>query len=354
VTRFLLALATAGVIGLVAAGCAPVLVSRPYLVALWPAAGTTLPVARTTFDLTFNEPLGPESTWAAVWRDEDGSPLSVDSTVERLDPRRLSVVLREPRVGAYRLHWHVVAARTAATTDGEQTFSMQDESAPPPRVVLSRPAAETGDKLEVAGRGFGKRCSVRLTIGDDDQALSTIETDAQGSFVAESRVPPTVPFGEQPVSATDTCGAAATAALRVRWGGWPPLVAYDVGHSGPGPGEVTFSINLRNRSDYFLERVRIVLADPNGANFVAADPVPKRQDRAIVWEVPTLDRGVLGPFRVTYRVRGTVASKAWIEFRHRRPHGCTGDDCQPAFVSDTISESTPVSPARPFNARSAL
>src|SRR5436309_7562617 len=57
-------------------------------------------------------------------------------------------------------------------------------------------------------------------------------TDAQGSFAVEARVPENVPFGEQPVSATDMCGAAATAALEVRWGGWPPLVAFDVGQIG--------------------------------------------------------------------------------------------------------------------------
>ena len=58
-----------------------------------------------------------------------------------------------------------------------------------------------------------------------------------------------------------------------------------------------------------------------------------------------MDRGVLGPFRVTYRVAGAVTSRAWIEFRHRRPHGCSGDECLPAFVSETTSESTPVSAA---------
>ena len=327
------------------AGCAPVLSAPPHLVAAWPAAGVTLPVARTTFDLTFNQALSAEATWAAVWRDEDGSPVAADSAVEPSNPKRLSVIVREPIGGEYRLHWHAVSARTATAVDGEQTFSMQHESSAPPRIELSRQVAETGDKMEVTGMGFGKRCSVRLSIGDDEQVLSSIETDAKGSFAVEARVPQTVPFGEQPVVATDMCGPAATAAVQVRWGGWPPLVAFDVGQPGPAPGEVTFWVTLRNRSDYVLERVRVVLPDPPGANFVSADPAPKHQDQTVTWQIPMMDRGVLGPFRVTYRVTGSVTSHVWIEFRHRRLHGCSDDDCLPAFVSESTSESTPVSAA---------
>jgi methionine-rich copper-binding protein CopC len=343
VPRLFLILATASVVGLFGAACAPVLSAPPHLVASWPPAGVTLPVERTAFDLRFNHALSPEASWAAVWRDDDGMPISADSLVEPTNPRRLSVLMKEPVAGEYRLHWHAVGARTAAAVDGEQTFSLQDESTTPPRVELSRVAAETGERVEVSGTGFGQRCPVRLTIGDDEQALSSVETDAQGSFAVEARVPQNVPFGEQPVMATDMCGGVATAALQVRWGGWPPLVAFDVGQAGPAPGEVTFWVTLRNRSDYVLEHIRVVVPDPQGATFVSADPVPKRQDQTVTWVIPTMDRGVRGPLRVTYRVGGAVSSHAWIEFRHRRSHDCSGDDCLPAFVSETTSESTPVS-----------
>jgi hypothetical protein len=43
-------------------------------------------------------------------------------------------------------------------------------------------------------------------------------------------------------------------------------------------------------------------------------------------------------------VTDPVVSHARIEFRHRRPYGC-GDDCPPAFVTETTSESTLVFPA---------
>ncbi|MCA1645229.1 MAG: copper resistance protein CopC [Chloroflexi bacterium] len=343
--RLLRALPAVALCGLLAAGCAPALAAPPHLVAAWPGAGAKLPVAPTTFDLSFNHTLRAESTWAAVWRADDGSALPVETAVDPANSKRLHVALTRPSAGEFRLHWHAASARSSAAVDGEQPFSMQDESEAPPRVEVSSVSAEAGDKIEVAGHGFGKRCAVQLTIGDDEQVMTTIDADARGSFATDTRVPRDVPFGAQPVSATDTCGAAATTALQVRWGGWPPLVAFDVGQPGPQPGEVTFALSLRNRSDYVLEHVRVVLADPSGGAFVAADAAPKRQDQALVWEIPTMDRGVFGPVRATYRVAGAVTSHASIEFRHRRPRGCSGDDCLTAFVSETTSESTPVAPA---------
>jgi hypothetical protein len=187
---------------------------------------------------------------------------------------------------------------------------------------------------------------VTLTIGDDAQALNTVETDAHGSFGVDVRIPPGVPFGVQPISATDGGGGVAETAVQVRWGGWPPLVAFTVGQPGPAPGEATFSVSVRNRSDFLLERVRVALDDPGPGttSFVAAEPNADRQPGAVAWEIPVLDRGVAGPFRATYRTTATVASHARIEFRHRRPRGCPADECPPAFVSETTSDSTPVSP----------
>jgi methionine-rich copper-binding protein CopC len=331
------------VVGLATAGCAPGLTAAPRLVAAWPAAGATLPVAAHTFELTFNHALRAESTWAAVWREADGSPLASEAIFDT--PRRMRVRLQAPEVGQFRLHWHAVAARTAVAVDGEQDFSLQNESTVSPRLRLSRATAESGDKLELSGSGFGPRSAVRLTIGDDELALTTVDTDAHGTFDVEARVPAGVPFGMQPVSAVDAWGDSATAALQVRWGGWPPLVAYTVGQPGPGASEVTFTVGVRNRSDYVLERVRIYFDDPAGASFVAAQPSPLRFDGSLVWDVPSVDRGVVGPFRATYRVTGAVASHARIEFRHRRPSGCAGEDCLPAFISETSSDSAPVFPA---------
>ena len=344
--RFSTSLIVAVLAALVAAACAPILAAPPHLIAAWPLDEAHLSIAPYTFDLTFNRPLRPESTWAEAWRYEDGTQLPTDTLVEPGDPRRLTVHLQQPAAGQYRLHWHAVAAGTGAAADGEQDFSMQDESSGSPRIGVSQAVADSGDKLEVKGSGFSQKSSVTLTIGDDAQALNTVQTDAHGSFGVDVRIPPGVPFGVQPVSAIDGGGRVATTALQVRWGGWPPLDAFTTGQPGPGQGEVTFSMSVRNRSDYLLERVRVVLEDPdpNATSFVAAEPSPQRQERAIVWEIPVLDRGVVGPFRATYRATAAIASHARIEFRHRRPRGCAADDCPPAFVSETTSDSTPVNP----------
>jgi methionine-rich copper-binding protein CopC len=334
-----------GLIGWMSAGCAPVLAAPPHLIAAWPADGASLPVGLNSLELTFNRRLDPESSWVAISREDDGTPTPIDASVELLDPRRLSVRVVQPSVGRYRVHWHAVATGTSDALDGEQAFSVQNESTAPPHMEVSRPTAEAGDTLEVTGSGFGLQCQVHLTLGDDEQLLADVNTDNEGSFAVEARLPLTVAFGEQPVSATDSCGSSATAAVLVRWGGWPPLMAFDVGQPGPRSREVTFSVTLRNRSDYLLERVRVILSDPEGATFLRAEASPMRQQQSVVWEMPTVDRGVVGPFVATYRVSGTVVSHARIEFRHRRSPGCTGDECLPAFVSETTAESTPVSPA---------
>jgi methionine-rich copper-binding protein CopC len=336
------------------AGCAPPLDVPPHLVAASPVPGARLPVGRQAFELSFNRRLSSEATWAAVWRDEDGASLPVDTTIDPGSASRLTVRLREAAPGRYHLHWHAVSARMATTADGEQDFSMQDESTTPPRLELSRASADTGERLAIVGKGFGQKCLVTLTIGDDQETLTTIETDAHGAFETEMRIPDGVPFGLQPLSAEDTRGGKATAAVQLKWGGWPPLVSFTRGQSGPRPGEVTFALNLRNRSDYVLEHVRVVLTDPPGATFVSARPAAERQGGATVWIVPTLDRGVIGPFRATYRAPSSVVGRTWVEFRHRHALGCSEDDCSPAFISESVSESEPVAPAEATGTRGAL
>jgi methionine-rich copper-binding protein CopC len=343
----------AAVFGLTVVGCAPSLVVAPQLVAASPIAGSRLPVGRQTFELSFNRRLSAEATWVAIWRDEDGAAIPVDTRLDPADATHLTVRLLEPAPGGYHLHWHAVSARTAAATDGEQDFTMQHESTGPPRLLVSRESVDSGQRIVIAGNGFGRKCLVTLTIGDDQQTLATIETDAQGAFETETRIPDGVPFGLQPVLAEDTRGGKAAAAVQLKWGGWPPLVSFTRGQAGPRPGEVTFALNLRNRSDYVLEHVRVVLADPPGATFVNARPAAERQAGATVWSVGTLDRGTVGPFRATYRAGSSVVGHTWVEFRHRHALGCAEDDCTPAFISESVSESAPIAPAEASGTRGA-
>lgn len=329
---------------LAAVGCAPSLAATPHLIAASPAAGARLPVEGQTFELTFNRRLSTQASWFSVWREEDGATIETETSIDPKNPRQAHVHLPRAAAGAYRLHWHAVAARSGGAAEGEQGFTLQDESRPPPRLEVSPAMAEAGDKLEINGEGFGQRSQVTLTIGDDQIDLATAEADRRGSFDVEARVPANVPFGVQPLSAEGAQGARAAAALQVRWGGWPPLVSFTVGQAGPRPGQVTFSVTVRNRSDYMLERVRLVLSDPDGASFVSAEPRPQRQEATSVWEIPTLDRGASGPFRATYRANGAVVGHTWVEFRHRHTLGCGEDDCMPAFISESASQSAEIAP----------
>jgi hypothetical protein len=134
--------------------------------------------------------------------------------------------------------------------------------------------------------------------------------------------------------------------LGVRWGGWPPAVATDVGQPGPGPDQVTFVVQPRNRSDYVLEHVRVVMKDPDGSALVGSSPTAEHKDGTLAWVIPVMDRGQFGPFRATYQTNGAVVSHSWLEFRHRHERGCSGDTCLPAFISVSTADSKPVAPVQ--------
>jgi methionine-rich copper-binding protein CopC len=332
-------------LGSVASACAPTLAMPPRLIAAWPPDGATVGIAPQTLELTFNRVLRSDVSAVTVSRADDGAPVAGTISLPSGDAQRVLMRLTEPAEGSYRVHWHVVAARSGAAAEGEQQFSMRAGGVPPPHLSVSPTTAETGDVVEVRGRGYAPGSEVRLAIGDDGPPLVVVKSDYRGTFSTDVRVPNSVAFGEQPVSARDAAGASGVGALQVRWGGWPPLVGYTLGQPGPASGEVTFSISVRNRSDYVLESVRVVLDDPPAATFVGADAGVRRETGRLVWDVALLDRGVAGPVSVIYRVGAPTTAHARIEFRHRRPHGCSGDECLSAFVSDTTSDSAPVAPA---------
>jgi methionine-rich copper-binding protein CopC len=334
-----------------ASGCAPSLLAPPRLVAASPSAGPELPVARQTFDLSFNRRLSADASWTAIWRDSDGATIASATTFDSANARHVQVQMLDPSPGSYRLHWHAVAARTGAASDGDQQFRLRDETAPVPQLQLSRTTADSGDPLTIVGTGFAAKDQVQVTIGDDRESLVATETGADGGFEAEARVPPDVPFGLQPVAASDGKGGNATAALELHWGGWPPVISVTDGQPGPGRGEVTLSVMVHNNSDYMVERVRVVLTDPPGATFVKADSNPDRQDGATVWTVPTMDRGQAGPFHATYLAGQPLVGHTWIQFRHRRTLGCAEDECMPVFISESVSQSVAVAPADTNGAR---
>ena len=322
----------------VASGCAPNLTQRLQLVAAWPANGESLPVGRHTLELTFNAALDPRATSASVFGAD------TEMTIDDADPRHLMLQLTAPSPGTYWLRWHAVAADARDATDGAQSFELRDMSEMPARLESgNNGATDVNMPVDLAGQGFEKNSTVTLTMGDDAQALATVDTDARGSFKAQPKVLASIPFGVQPLTATDGQGHAASTAVEVRWGGWPPAVPIDVGTPGPGRGQVTFTVWVRNRSDYVLEHITLVMKDPADAELIGTDPGARRQDQAMVWDIPVLSRGLVGPFKATYTASGAVVSQAWMEFRHRPARGCT-HDCPPAFISNSAAESTPVAP----------
>jgi methionine-rich copper-binding protein CopC len=325
------------------AGCSPVLAAAPRLVSTWPTPGATLPVAKMTVEFVFNRALDPAGSWAQLTTG-DGGRASARVVVDPNDPRRLTVRMLEPGPGSVIVHWQVSAMDSHLTTDGDTPFSLDPSTPAPPRIDVSPPQADTNDRLELVGKGFPANAVVPLVIGDDDQPLALANTDAAGRFNLEAHVPETVPYGLQRISAFDDSRRVAATTVQVQWGGWPPVVGRSVGVPGPEPDEVTFTLNLRNRSDYVLEHVRVVLPDPEASQVVATDADAQQQDAALIWEIPVMDRGLARPLHVTYRTDHAITARASVEFRHRKERGCYRGDCLPAFISTSVVDSEPTAP----------
>jgi methionine-rich copper-binding protein CopC len=336
------AVSAVGALMLLAAGCAPSLRVAPRLIASWPMPGASMDVSRQVLDLTFNRELDASATWVVVSGD-DGAPLPSDAALDPNDARHLKIRLLDPVAGNFDLHWHAVAADSQLAGDGDESFVLHGDVPAPPRIDVSPSTVDDDERLELVGKGFAPSSALQLTVADDRMQLASTKTDEHGKFNVEARVPGNVPYGTQPIWAVDGEGRTAVGTVTLRHGGWPPVVASDVGQPGPLAGEVTFTVAVRNLSDYVLEHVSVAIADPPGASLVQADSGAQVQDGSVSWLVSTLDRDTVGPFRATYRVDHPVTSHARIDFRHRPQRGCT-DECVPAFISSSVADSTPVAP----------
>jgi methionine-rich copper-binding protein CopC len=328
------------------AACAPSFAAPPHLIAAWPQHDAAVASGPASLELTFNRTLAADLTNVRVVRVDDGWEPHTSPRVEPDAAEHLNVALDAGLPpGTYQVHWHAVAARGGGMSDDEYSFVVTGESAGPvPHLSVTPSATNAGDVIEVDGQGFGSNLDTDLRIGDDNVKLGTARTDKHGDFSIDLRAPAGVVAGVQPVQAQDEQGHRASAAVRVRWGGWPPLMAWTTGQPGPSPGEVGFHLVLRNRSDYVLEGLRVDLPVPDGAEFVSADHGGQESGRVVTWSIAWLDRGTVGPLEVIFHTTRPLAVHATFQFRHRRPHDCSGDECQSAFVSQTVSDSTPVAP----------
>jgi len=337
--------ALAALAALLGAACAPTFLAPPRLIAAWPGFGASLARPPAALDLTFNRTLAPTETSVHLVRFRDGWQPHTSAAIDPAADQHLNVRL-DDRLGPgeYVVQWHAVAAGTRAVLDGEYSFMVTDEDGTSPHVSVTPSTTDVGQVVEVNGQGFGSNEPVDLKIGDDHLSLGSAQADKQGNFSIDLHVPNQVAAGVQPVAAQDRQGDQATAAVRVQWGGWPPLLAWTTGVAGPQAGDVRLEVMLQNRSDYVLEGVSVEMPVPEGASVVDADLGGREVRRVVTWDLGWLDRGTAGPLRVTFRTDRPLATHTTIHFRHRRPHDCHGDDCLTAFVSQTVSDSAPVAP----------
>jgi methionine-rich copper-binding protein CopC len=326
-----------------ASACAPALTSHARLVAGSPAASAIVGSAPASLELTFNEALGPASK-VEVIAISSGETVSKDSVVDPANAQRLTAPLGSLAAGVYQVRWHTVPASSGAALNGAYSFTVSPDVRTQPRLSLGKATADSQEAVPLSGQGFAPRSMLKLAIADDAQPLQSVQTDDSGSFATSIVVPPNVPFGWQPVLATDATGARAATPLEVRWGGWPPLDASVVARPGPSSGEVTFSITVRNRSDYVLEAIEVGVPLPEGSSFDSATGGGQLKDGQVTWSLPWIDRSIAGPFDLTLRATAPVSVQAHVDYRHRRPRGCLGDGCLPAFISNAASEPATGSP----------
>jgi methionine-rich copper-binding protein CopC len=321
-----------------ATGCAPALTARAQLVAGSPAPGAVVGAPPTTLELTFNRVLGEDSRVDLV-AGATGEPLPLAPAIDEANPMKLKATLPGPLPpGSYQVRWHSVPDERGVPHDGAYSFAVEPERATQPRLWLAKARADSQEPVLLGGAGFTPRSTVTLAIADDGQPVGVAETDDQGAFRSTIVVPPDIPFGWQPIAVADASGARATLPLEVRWGGWPPLDAQVAARSGPGDGEVTFRVTVRNRSDYVLEAIQVVVAVPDGAVFERAGAGGAYADGRVTWTIPWLDRSLADPLELRLRADRPVEVQARVDYRHRRPRGCIGDGCLPAFISNAVSE----------------
>jgi methionine-rich copper-binding protein CopC len=323
------------------AGCAPRALLHAHPILIQPPPNAVLGAPPSTAEIAFTAPVaGDRSSLVVI--DSDGSVVSERSRVDVTDPRRLVAALPGSLPsGAYELIWRSVEASTNAELDGQEKFRIEPSAPQRPAIAFSMPEVDAGDKLSITGTGFSPNTRVVLTIGDDADQLAVTSSREDGSFVvAALPVPADLPLGEQPVTARDNNGATAATLLRVHWGGWPPMRLSVNARAGPRPDQVTVDLGGRNRSDYTLRDVRLVLRLPPGASLTSASPGGREDSASVVWDVPgSLERGPLDPrwaILSVDRSDGAPTFGAWAQYGHLPERSPIWGDL-PGFYSSSAS-----------------
>jgi uncharacterized repeat protein (TIGR01451 family) len=227
------------------------------------------------------------------------------------------------------------------------TANAQSTASSGPSVQTSTDTADVQQPFLVTGTGFAPSQTLALTIADNNEKLDTwgtAATDASGAFTAAVRIPADVPYGMQPITATDPKGDNAQGQVMVKWGGWPPLQLTVKAASGPSAGQVTYTVSGYNLSDYILQTVRVRLPIPTGATFVSATRGGTVFNGAeVAWDnAGPLPRGPLLPRSATFQVAAPAATHAWAYFYH--VGSGQANDSPPGFQSTSVTADVSVTP----------
>lgn len=314
-------LSVALVLGLWPAGLAR---AEAQLDAASPAPGAVLAVAPPRVQVVFDAEL-----------DAAGSRLNVfGPTGQRADRRdgqvsgsRLVVSLVDQGPGVYRVRWRAVEAESGRRSSGEYTFTIQPlVPAGQPYLSVAPAQARNGEPVVISGSGFTPSSTVALTIGDDEDLLAVVRTDAQGRFEVRPTLPPDLPHGRQVIQAADAQERAATAAVWVPQPGGLGVVGVRLGGEA-SLGEVTYTLRVANRSDFWLRDVVVRAEIPAGtAVLVEGLEGPRGASAAqlgdghVVWRLRSLPPHTMrGPFTFSVSTAGlqgrpTLTSRARVEY----------------------------------------
>ncbi len=324
------------------AGTPPIAHASARYVSSTPESGGFLTSAPPSVRITFDEEVAtPGSTVSVVavgGAEVNDGAVTVDAT----DRRTLVAPLKSGLAnGLYTVKWVSLSNKDGTRQQDSFNFGLRAGAAPPV-LQLDRQTVEMGQLLEIIGSGYKPNGSIVVSAGDDDEFVDAGTADASGVFHGSVGLPGDLSLGMQTISVADGDGAKATADVQVKWGGWPPVKV--TLRADTGKDDVTFTVNLWNRSDYHLVVDAARLRLPAGTSYKTADG-NGRLDSAgeATWDTIDLaPHGSAGPFTLVVDTRSLedgspVTGWSWVQFSHAEQQAKDGT-LLPPFVSSAISK----------------
>jgi hypothetical protein len=221
--------------------------------------------------------------------------------------------------GLYTVVWGAVADASGAHGEGGFDFGLR-AGASLPTLRVDRPSASAGDTISIFGTGFKVGGSVVVSASVDHELVDALRADSRGSIEARIRLPSSLPWGTQRITAADGDGASAIATVQIASSVAPPIRARVVPTSHAQ--SVELAINVVNRSGYDLRLAEVRLGVPAGAIFARADSGGRPSGlREVGWDGLRLAPGERLTMTATFDTRGLpdpteVSSAATIRYVH--------------------------------------